>query len=227
MLNHLSPTRRTGLCIPLTLWAVLCLVASASGQTDLVGKNLIGARLGPWFAEGFSVGVETENVRVVTSSTAIHLEFFYLYKLAGPLYLDVNLGAVSRGDIRVETEDEYGFGTAGVYPLGFGLQWIPLATRQHQTVQPFVAIGGSLVIGTETLSFVGTDDRIGTYIGYGSESREALGWYAGGGLDLVLGQSFALSFMGKYQHAHFGKELVGVKDYSGGQVLIGAAYLYR
>ncbi|MCP4712631.1 MAG: hypothetical protein GY869_28735 [Planctomycetes bacterium] len=141
------------------------------------------------------------------------------------------MGGVSRGDIRInyqnETEYETGFGTALVYPLGVGLGYFPLAPRPDQAIQPFVVAGGSLVIGTETISTTGYSPHIGGFYGLQSESREALGWYAGAGFDWVLGRSFALSAMGKYQYAKFSKELVGVKDFSGAQILIGAAYLYK
>lgn len=207
-------------------FVTFCLFGPASAQGDLAGKNMLGGRIGPWFAEGLTAEVETEEVYVNTSSTAFHLEFFYTYNLTGPLYLDFNLGAVSRGDISIEYKGLTAFGTAGVYPLGIGLRLFPLAAKKNQMVHPFISAGGSLVIGTETLRHV-ADDYLRTYLGYTTESREALGWYAGVGVDLILGENFALTFLGKYQHAKFGKELVGVKDFSGGQILIGAAYLYE
>ena len=199
-------------------------------QRYLAGKNMVGGRLGPWLADGLTESIETETVKVSSSSVAFHIEFFYEYNLAGPLYLDVNFGAVSRGDIRVETESQNGYfsaiGSAGVYPFGIGLKIYPLAANRTLSLQPFVSAGGSLLVGTETLSFIGGDNVVGNYVGYGSESREALGWYGGGGVTWILGQSFALSFLGKYQHAKFSEELVGQKDFSGVQILVGGAYLY-
>ena len=175
--------------------------------------------------------IETEYVRVISSSTAFHMEFFYLYNIKGPLYLDLSMGGVSRGDIRInyqtQTEYETGIGTALVYPVGVGLGYFPLAQKPDQAIQPFVTAGGSLIIGTETISSSGYSPYLGNFYGLQSESREALGWYAGAGFDWVLGRSFALSFIGKYQYAKFSKELVGVKDFSGAQILIGAAYIYR
>lgn len=192
---------------------------------------MIGIRLGPWLADGLTTDVETEFVRVVSSSTAFHLEFFYNYRLKGPFYLDLSLGGVSRGDIRVnyrsQTAEETGFGTAMVYPLSVGIGLFPLANKPDNIWQPFFVAGGSLVIGTETISFTGYNTYIGGYIGIESESRETVGWYASGGLDLVLGRNFVLSFLGKYQHAVFSEELVGVKDFSGMQILVGAAYAYK
>ena len=231
-MNHrMALSSRSGLAVVITLWSTLLVSSPVWAQADLVGKNLIGVRLGPWLADGLTTDIKTEYVRVVSSSTAFHLELFYLYNLKGPLFLDLNFGGVSRGDIRInyqtETEYESGFGTAMVYPLGIGLGFVPLATRPNQAIQPFVTAGGSLVIGTETISSSGYSPYLGNFIGIQSESREALGWYAGAGLDWLLGRSFALSFICKYQYAHFGEELVGVKEYSGTQILVGAAYVYK
>ncbi len=231
MQRQLSGFFRTRRVVVISFLIFLSGYSATVAQTDLVGKNMVGVRLGPWLADGLTTDIETEYIRVVSSSTAFHVEFFYLYRLKGPLYLDLSLGAVSRGDIRVNyqtsTVSETGFGTALVYPLGVGLGLFPLAGRPDRALQPFIVGGGSLVIGTETISSVRKYPNIGTYIGTKSQSRETLGWYAGGGLDWVLGRNFVLSFLGKYQHAIFSEELVGVKDFSGAQILVGAAYAYK
>jgi hypothetical protein len=209
---------------------VLFPASSAVADPGIWGKNMVGGRVGPWFAEGFTKDIRTLNITVNSASTAFHLEIFYLYNLKGPLYLDLNMGAVSRGDIRIDyVGDAYrtsALGTAGVYPLNVGLQLYPLAVHRRQKLQPFIAAGGSIIIGTETLSYI-SDTNLGSYLGVSAESREALGWYAGGGLNFVIAESVSLSVLTKYQHAKFSKELVGEKDFSGMQVLVGAAYMYH
>jgi hypothetical protein len=233
--RQLSGFFRARRVVVIALLIFLSGYSATAAQTDLVGKNMVGVRLGPWLADGLTRDLETKNettsVRVFSSSTAFHLEFFYLYQLKGPLYLDLNFGGVSRGDIRIDyisqTAEEKGFGTAQIYPLSIGLGLFPLATRPDTKMQPFAVAGGSLVIGTETISFAGRNVYVGNYVGIQSESRETIGWYAGGGLDWVMGRNFVLSFLGKYQHAIFSEELVGVKDFSGAQILIGAAYAYK
>ncbi len=228
------PRRASGIGpVPaLALILVFLMGAPTAAQVDLVGKNMVGVRLGPWLANGLTADIQTEYVQVYSSSTAFHLELFYLYHLKGPLYLDLSFGGVSRGDIHLDydppgAEVEEGFGTALVYPLGAGLAYLPLAMRPDQKIQPFLAAGGSVIIGTETISTSGYSNYFGGFYGLKSESREAVGWYAGAGVDWVLGRNFALSFIGKYQYAEFGKELAGVKDFSGAQILVGAAYTYR
>jgi hypothetical protein len=214
------------------------MAGTAAAGPGLAGKNIVGARLGPWLAGGLTEEFDNGNVQVSTSSTAFHLEFFYEYNLwdpsdnymPGSMYLDLNFGAVSRGDIRIQNVSTNppvsALGTASVYPLGIGLQWFPLSGESEQLIQPLVTAGGSVIIGTETLSYI-SNNLLGSYLGWSSESREALGWYAGAGVNWILGENFALSFLGKYQHAKFGSELVGQRDFSGMQILVGAAYLYH
>ena len=148
--------------------------------------------------------------------------------LMSTLYLDLNFGSVSRGDIRISRQFpgavESSIGDATLYPIGVGLQWLPLAKSVETKFQPLVRAGGSLIIGTERLERV-IQDQIGYVVGVTSESRVDVGFYAGAGALLVLGRQFALRGETKYQHAKFSKELFGVRDYSGIQVLFGAAYL--
>lgn len=190
----------------------------------LWGKALVGGQLGPWFTSDFGNDIASPTVRLDASGTAFHLEFFYQPHLTGILNLDVNVGAINRGDLRIRTQDESAFGNATLYPLGVGIILYPMAKRVEQKFQPMVKAGGSLVIGTEILEIT-TSDYYG--IGTASESRTTLGYYFGAGGNLVLSPSFCLTGMVKYQQAEFDKELFGVRDYSGTQVLFGAAYMYR
>ena len=121
-------------------FALLVLLAGsppAAAQVDLVDKNMVGIRLGPWLADGLTTDIETEYVRVVSSSTAFHLEFFYLYQLRGPLYLDLNLGGrrssegqVMTGERNIATaEDEKAVGGGGDHTL---VEAEPLAGDDRQ-----------------------------------------------------------------------------------------------
>ena len=81
-----------------------------------------------------------------------------------------------------------------------------------------------MIIGTEQVESLDYDPY---GIGVASHSRTAWGYYFGGGAHWLLGSSVALVGNVKYQHVKFSEELFGVRDYSGIQVLIGAAYLHR
>jgi len=189
-------------------------------------KSLVGGQLGPWFTEDLDKDITEEGYYLSASSTAFHLELFYQTPLISSLYLDLNFGSVSRGDIRIVQQFESSIGDATLYPIGVGLQWIPFAKSANSMFQPLVRAGGSLIIGTERLERT-IQSQIGYLIGFDSKSRTDVGFYAGAGALLVLGRQFALRGEAKYQHAKFSKELFGVRDYSGIQVLFGAAYLYH
>lgn len=196
----------------------------------LWGKSIGGGMLGPWFTSDLGRDIQQPGYRLSAPGTAFHLEVFYQPHLTGTLNLDLSFGAVGRGDLRVTLNTPSGpvssIGDATLYPLGLGAVWFPLAKSVRTRVQPMVRAGGSLIIGTERLEAI-IQDQFGTYYGVSSESRISAGFYAATGAYWVLGSQFALTGNVKYQHAKFSKELFGVRDYSGIQVLLGAAYLYR
>lgn len=187
-------------------------------------KALLGGHLGPWFSGNLQKDFVQPDVRLSASGTAFHLEFFYQPHLTGILNLDINFGAVSRGDLRATVAGLSTLGNATLYPLGAGFVAFPLASHTTLRFQPLVRAGGSLIIGTERVETLDYD----LYgIGVASRSRTAWGYYFGGGAHWLVGSSASLMGTVKYQHVKFDKELFGVRDYSGVQVLVGAAYLYR
>ena len=187
-------------------------------------KALVGGQLGPWFANELGNDITMPGVRLFASGTAFHLEFFYQPNIAGILNLDVSIGAINRGDLRIRDGELSAFGNATLYPLSAGVILFPMAKRSGQSLQPLLKAGGSLLIGTEVIEVT----NVNNYgIGVDAESRTSFGYYFGGGANLVLSPSFALTASVKYQHAKFDKELFETKDYSGTIVLFGAAYMYR
>lgn len=191
---------------------------------------MAGGQLGPWFTSDLGKDITEPGYRLSASNTAFHLEVFYQTPLVSSLYLDLNFGSVSRGDLRVIEQSggvDYALGgDATLYPLGAGLQWLPLAKSVNSKFQPLIRAGGSLILGTERRDRI-YQSRFGDVVGLDSKSRFGTGFYVGGGTLIVLGRQFALRAETKYQHAKFSKEVFGVKDYSGVQVLFGAAYLYH
>jgi opacity protein-like surface antigen len=187
-------------------------------------KTIVGGQLGPWFVNELGNDISTPSVRLDASGTAFHLEFFYQPNMIGILNLDFSVGAINRGDLRIRGVDYDAFGNATLYPLSAGIILYPMAKRAQQQFQPLVKAGGSVVVGTEVIEVTTVD-----YYGYGidTQSRTTLGYYFGAGANFVFSPSFALTGMVKYQHAKFDEELFEARDYSGTQVLFGAAYMYR
>lgn len=187
-------------------------------------KALVGGQLGPWFTDDLGNDINGQNFRLVASGTAFHLEFFYQPNLIGILNLDFSIGAINRGDMRINGDGFSAFGNATLYPLSAGFVLFPMAKKTGQQFQPLIKAGGSLLIGTEVIE-VTDDDFYG--IGIDTESRTAFGYYFGGGANLVLSPSIALTGTVKYQHAKFDEELFETRDYSGTIFLFGIAYMYR
>jgi hypothetical protein len=185
-------------------------------------KALVGGQLGPWFVNDLGNDISSPNVRLDASGTAFHLEFFYQPNIIGILNLEFSVGAINRGDLRIRGQNYDAFGNATLYPLSAGVILYPMAKRLGQQIQPLVKAGGSVVIGTEVYEITTAG-----YYDIASESRTTLGYYFGAGANLVFSPSFALTGMVKYQHARFDEELFEAHDYSGTQVLFGAAYMYR
>ena len=95
-------------------------------RSGLWGKNAIGGQLGPWFSSNLTSGFADPSIHLTANSTAFHMEFFYQPHLRGIANLDLSVGAVSRGEMRIQTSSESSFGTATVYPIGLGLRLAPL-----------------------------------------------------------------------------------------------------
>lgn len=200
------------------------LPAPESPRTGFAGKSALGGQLGPWFSSNLTSS--SPELRLVVNSTAFHMEFFYQPRLSATVNLDLNVGAVSRGEMRIQTPTESTYGTASIYPIGLGFRFAPFAKSTSVSLQPILRVGGSILVGTEQFE-AALRYPDGTYYGTSIRSRWALGFYGGAGLAWVLGETFALTGCVKYQYARFSKDLFGAKDYSGVQVLLGGMYLYR
>jgi hypothetical protein len=201
------------------------MAASRGTYSGLWGKNALGGQLGPWFSSNMTGGFADTSIDLTANSTAFHMEFFYQPHLTGVANLDLSVGAVSRGEMSIQTGSESSFGTATIYPIGLGIRLAPFARSTRWAIQPMIRLGGTVLVGTEqferSLRFPD-----GTYYGTSIQSRWALGFYGGAGVAWVMGERFAMTACVKYQHARFTKQVFGAKDYSGIQVLVGAMYLY-
>ena len=198
---------------------------AGDAHSALWRKNALGGQLGPWFSSNLSSTFSDTDARLTANSTAFHMEFFYQPHLAGIVNLDLNAGAVGRGEMRISTGTVSSYGTATIYPIGFGVRLAPFAKSSRWPLQPMIRLGGTMLIGTEQFETALTFSN-GTYVGTSTRSRWAIGFYGGAGFAWVAGERIALTACVKYQHARFTNEVFGSKDYSGIQVLVGVMYLY-
>jgi hypothetical protein len=185
-------------------------------------KSLLGGQLGPWFAGDLAEDIQTPQVRLDASNTAFHLELFYQPHLTGILNLDCNVGAINRGDLRATSGGSSTFADVTLYPLSAGFILFPLAGNTSASFQPSIRAGGSLVVGT-----IQSEGENSQYYWVNYDSKTTWGYYIGAGANVVMSPSFSLTGTVKYQYAEFDENLFVNRDYSGVQVLIGAAYMYR
>jgi hypothetical protein len=100
----------------------------------------------------------------------------------------------------------------------------PFARNLGQRIQPTLRAGGSLLVLTQR----GQTSRVNNYfINVDVNTHTEFGYYAGAGVNWVLGHRFMLVGGARYQFAEFDEDLLAGGNYSGWQVLIGGAYIYR
>ncbi|HSG99332.1 MAG TPA: hypothetical protein VLB27_04740 [candidate division Zixibacteria bacterium] len=201
--------------------------AVADESRGIWKRNILGGHLGPWFAQDFGKDIEEAGLDFRGSETGFHLELFYQPNVLGVMYADLNIGAISRGQIRrtrSQSSGEFFFGDVTLYPVGMGVMIAPLAQKTELRFQPMFRAGVSLLILSqrgETTIFNQRDVFIDI------DTHTEFGWYAGVGGAYVLGRSVILVGGAKYQFAEFDTDLLAGGNYSGVQILFGAAYLYR
>jgi hypothetical protein len=201
-------------------------VPEAAQTPGLWQKSVAGGQFGPWLAGDFGKDLALTGGRFKGNETGFHLEFIYRPYLRGIFSGDISLGAISRGQLRITQSDSIGtitsFGDVTLYPVSVGLRIAPFAARTSWSVQPILSGGGSLLILTQR-----GETRFANRFRIDIDSHTEFGFYAGAGLNWILGHKFMLTGMAKYQYAEFDKDLLAGGSYSGMQILIGAAYIYR
>lgn len=185
--------------------------------------------MGPWFAQNFGKDITLSGGRLNGNETGFILEFFYQPHLKGVVSGDINVGAIGRGQLNIDlfrgTDSAIAsFGDVTLYPLGLGLVVAPFARNVGQRFQPTLRAGGSLLVLTQR----GETRRVNDiFIRVDVDTDIEFGYYVGAGVNWVLGHRLMLVSGAKYQFAEFDEDLLAGGNYSGWQVLFGAAYLYR
>ncbi|HUU45741.1 MAG TPA: hypothetical protein VM118_08405 [Acidobacteriota bacterium] len=225
--------------------SLLLAVGTARAQSDPVGnhglpravsdppslwhRSAAGVLLGPWFAGDFGKDLTGAGSNFKGNETGFHFEFFFNPHLTGVTYADLSLGAISRGQMRIsqypDTDSALSYyGDVTLYPIGLGVMIAPFAKNTGMRLQPMIRAGGSVLILTQR----GETTRLSDYAyAVDTDTHVEIGYYAGAGLSWILGHQVMLLGGVKYQHAEFNTDLLAGGNYSGIQVLFGAAYLYR
>ena len=190
-------------------------------RTDFLEKDFIGGRLGVWTNTGAD-DAGLDSVSLDFSSSSVYGEFFYAYRLARPLAIELSLGLYSRGEVKyIRVNDTY-IGSVNLYPLLVGAKLYPLSTITkgsfHLNVQP----GVGLVYGKQDVISYG-------YTGYAllsEQSRAKFIYFLGVGADWALSYQIGLTASFKYMPVEFGKPLAELDDYSGWTLAFGVGYIF-
>lgn len=190
-------------------------------RTDFHEKDFIGGRLGVWTNTGAD-DAGLDSVALDFSSSSVYGEFFYAYRLARPIAIELSLGLYSRGEVKyIRVNDTY-IGSVNLYPLLIGAKIYPLSAITkgsfHLNVQP----GVGLVYGKQDVISYG-------YTGYAllsEQSRAKFIYFLGVGADWALSYQIGLTASFKYMPVEFGKPLAELDDYSGWTLAFGVGYIF-
>jgi hypothetical protein len=205
---------------------------SLSWATDLSSVYMFGIRMGFWSA------LDAKNIRsspyyeVLTKVTAPYGEFFISNGLKKGFAFEFSAGSYYRGETRYSDTLGYYWKRVTIYPISAGTKYYPLSSRSNpknpveNVWQPYLDAGISFVSGVENLrlgEYAGQLTLVGDY----TDTYMTLGWFSGVGMDFVLSRLFVLGLDFKYRWVNFGKQVGGLKDYSGPEATLGLSYILK
>lgn len=201
---------------------VLFVAANLSGA-ELKGLSYAGIRIGVGHTTQATPDEEFSNYRITSDQNGFYTEAFFNWHFLNELALDIGLASLNRGEFRWTIIEGDFFGSINIYPIMAGLKIKPLASMLSDDYQPWIAGGGSIVVGRAVI-----EGGTNPYIPISSaESQTALGWWLGGGFDSFISSTIVLSSSFRYQHMKFGKPVGGYLNHSGYQISFGIGYIFR
>jgi opacity protein-like surface antigen len=209
----------------LAFFMVLLVAANLSGA-NLKGLSYAGIRIGVGHTAQANPDVKYSNYTITSDQNGFYTEAFFNWHFLNEFALDVGLASLSRGEFRWRIPDIGNFfGSINLYPIMVGLKIKPLASIFSDDYQPWMAGGGSVVVGRAVVEG-GTVLDPYAYVA-SAESQTALGWWLGAGFDSFVSSTIALSSSFRYQHMKFGDPVGGYLDHSGYQISFGIGYIFK
>jgi hypothetical protein len=188
---------------------------------DLFPRNFVGVRMGAWTTVGNEILQWESADNSQLPDRLVYGEFFYAHKLNQYLSLEASIGVFSPRDLITYPVGDYSLvGTVTVTPAFLSLQLFPLHHLKGFALDPYLQLGGGIVLGSE-----GNVDYYYDAV-YDYNHAEKLTYCLGGGFNWAVASQIALTTNLKYVPVKFGKALIGFKDFSGWQLSIGAGYTF-
>ena len=194
---------------------------------QLKGLSIIGVRLGVGHANESEPDVIYSDYVVTADQNGFYSEIYFNWYFMNELALEIGLAALNRGDFRFNIPGEGNFfGNINVYPIMFGLKVKPFSSFLDEIVQPYIAGGGSIVVGRALIEG-GTIYNPYAYINRSIESETSFGWWLSGGFESFIAKNICLTSSFKYQYMDFGEPVGGFSDHTGYQIWFGVGYIFR
>jgi len=212
---------------------ILILALSAFGQSEEEmgikgnrGNQMAGIRIGVHHFTADKTNQFEDGFEVLAESDASFVaEFYYNYFLLNQLGMELSLASAHRSDLVYTNaaEDIRLFGSANVYPISLGVKFTPLSGLVSDHYQPFLSIGGSLVVTRQLFD----TSYYSYYYDYATSSETDLGWYWGVGFESYVSRTVCVTSSFKNYSIEYSDPIAGYKDHSGWQITVGAAYIMR
>jgi outer membrane protein W len=187
---------------------------------------MFGIRMGFWSALDAKNIHSSPYYEVLTKVTAPYGEFFISNGLKKRFAFEFSVGSYYRGETRYNDSLGYYWKRVTIYPVSAVTKYYPLSSPSNNPWQPYLDAGISFVSGVENLrlgEYAGQLTLVGDY----TDTYLTLGWFSGVGMDFVLNRLFVLGLDFKYRWVNFGKQVGGLKDYSGPEVTLGLSYILK
>ncbi len=212
----------------LTSLIVILMVAANLSGANLNGISYAGIKIGVGHTSQDTPDEQYIDYSISSSQNGLHTEVFFNWHFLNEVALDVGLSVINRGEFRWQVEGTGNFfGSINLYPLDAGVKIKPLASQLSDHYQPWVAGGGSLIIGRGVIEGGSIFDPY-IYLDRDSESATTFGWWIGAGFDTFVSTTIGLSGSVKYHKMDFNDEAIGgYVDHSGYQIAFGIAYILR
>ncbi len=182
-------------------------------------KDMVGGRVGVWVNtgdEGTAVGLSGIEQKVASAN--VFGELMYSHALSNFFRADIGLGVSNRSEIAASGNTFTG--AINIYPVQVALRVYPLGGTGLGRLYPYFLGGIGLYIGSQT----GSSFRS---LGFTSTTATDLNYVVGGGIDIPVAETIALTTSAKYYQIDFGSGgFLGLQNYSGYSIAVGAAYIF-
>ncbi len=229
-----TPFQRMSVISIAVLAIVLALAGGTLAEDASKGKSgrkhEFGLRLGGWDNRGQTPpesgglsGSEDGFFETSVKESAFYIEGYYAFELVRGLDMEIALGTVNRGSVKIDEGGAKDIGDLVIYPILLQFRAYPFA-RSNWRLQPYALFGGGMYYGRRNVQFTNSSYY---YSHWEEESGTDFNVVFGGGFDYRMSGKFGLDFAFKYMPITFSKSLVTIEKYDAVTVTFGGRYRFN